>query len=88
MRKLFLYLFVILAALLLFDRGGGCIMAEAQRRSKDMWSYKLRHITEGLCEDVVLMGTSRCHNHYVSDIIADTLEITVYNAGITSTKNI
>ena len=88
MRKLFLYVFTIVASLFLLDRGGACLMSVAQRRSQDMWSYKLRRITSGISEDVVLMGTSRCHNHYVSPLIADSLGMTVYNAGITSTKNI
>ena len=32
--------------------------------------------------DVVVMGSSRAHHHYVSSVLADSLEMTAYNAGV------
>lgn len=32
--------------------------------------------------DVVVMGSSRAHHHYVSSILADSLGMTAYNAGV------
>ena len=88
MKKLLCSIAAILCVLFLLDRAGGMIMRETYQYSKDIWSYKINYIVNQADEDVILMGTSRCNNHYVPAIIADTLGLTVYNAGISSTKNI
>lgn len=88
MKKLVYSIVAIVLLLFVLDRAGGLLMSVAYRHSKDIWSYKINYIANDADENVVLMGTSRCNNHYVPAIIADSLGETVYNAGISSTKNI
>jgi len=39
-------------------------------------------------DSIVFMGSSRCHHHYIPTIIADTLQTSVYNAGLWGMRNI
>ena len=75
---------ILLPAVLLFatDRLGGMLMRPAVSRSQDVLCPKLQYIQDSIREDIVLMGTSRCHHHYLPSIIADTLGASVYNAGV------
>lgn len=88
MKKLALSIVAILGLLFLLDRAGGLLMGTAYQHSRDVWSYKINHIARQVNAPVVLLGTSRCNNHYVPSVIADSLGTEVYNAGISSTKNI
>lgn len=50
--------------------------------------YKLNTVTSTVNDEVLFMGSSRCHHHYVPSIISDTLETDVYNAGLWGMRNI
>ena len=39
-------------------------------------------------QDIILLGTSRCHQHYASSILEDSLNISTYNGGFTGSGNI
>lgn len=88
MRKLTIALLVAVTALFAADRLGGLAMQWVFRHSNDVLSPKLRHLDDGVSEDVVLMGASRCHHHYVPTILADSLGMSVYNAGVGGADNI
>ena len=88
MRK---FICTVLAALLSLwgvDRLGGLVMWWVNRNSNDVIAPKLQYIEKGIHEEVVLIGASRCHHHYVPQIITDTLGMTVYNAGVGGADNI
>lgn len=88
MKKFFCYLIILLTGLLAVDRLGGRAMQWVNRNTKDVLGPKFKYIHDGIKEDVVLIGASRCHHHYVSSIIADTLGMSVYNCGIQGSDNI
>ena len=39
-------------------------------------------------QDMLLLGTSRCHQHYASSILEDSLNISTYNGGFSGSGNI
>ncbi|MBO4850087.1 MAG: hypothetical protein J5529_04190 [Prevotella sp.] len=88
MRKIACTLLVFLVALFAADRLGSMAMEWVFRHSNDVLSPKLRHLADGVDEDVVLLGASRCHHHYVPSVIADSLGLSVYNAGVGGADNI
>ena len=87
-RRLFYTLLCMVLALFLVDRLGGMLMSQIARHTQDVLGPKLRSLDEGITADVVLMGTSRCHHHYVPSILSDTLGMSVYNAGVGGSDNI
>ena len=88
MKKLAYSLVIVFAGLFIVDRLGGFVMAWVSRNTNDVISPKLQYVSNGIHEDVVFMGASRCHHHYVPSIISDTLLMDVYNAGIGGSDNI
>lgn len=88
MRKLACFILVSLTLLLVADRLGGLAMSVASSHSNDVLSPKLRYIADSIHEDVVLIGASRCHHHYVPSVMSEVLGMTVYNAGVGGSDNI
>lgn len=88
MKKLAYSILIIFAALFAVDRLGGLAMKWVFAHSNDVLAPKLCYIEKGVEEDVVLMGASRCHHHYLPSVIGDTLGMSVYNAGIGGANNI
>ena len=88
MRKLTITLLVAVVCLFAADRLGGLAMQWVFHHSNDVLSPKLRYLDDGVSEDVVLLGASRCHHHYVPSILADSLGLSVYNAGVGGADNI
>ena len=88
MKQLVFFFFTVLVGLWTTDRIGGAAMGWAFCNSCDVLAPKLRYIENGIHEDIVFMGASRCHHHYVPQIIADTLGMSVYNAGVGGANNI
>ena len=88
MKKVLLSLLVVLLGLFITDRVGGMAMRWVNRHTEDMLAPKFRYICEQVCEDVVMIGASRCHHHYVPSIIADSIGMSVYNCGIRGSENI
>ena len=87
-RRLFNSLLCMVLALFFVDRLGCMLMSQVARHTQDVLGPKLRSLDEGITADVVLMGTSRCHHHYVPSILSDTLGMSVYNAGVGGSDNI
>lgn len=88
MKKLAISFFVIILGLYAADRIGGKIMFEVNRKTKDVLAPKLQYIENNIHEDIVFIGNSRCHNHYVPSIIEDIMGMSVYNAGVGGADNI
>lgn len=74
-----LIFFLICAAL---DVAVGYASTSLQRSSKGGLTHKDEFIKNIMNADVVIMGSSRASHHYVSNLLADSLGCSVYNAGM------
>ena len=88
MKRLIYSILFIVILLFAFDRIGGKILWELNKYTKNRILVKINRIENGLSESVVIFGTSRANNHYVSSILSDSLELSVYNAGLTGSRDI
>lgn len=88
MKKLVCSLVIITLGVFASDRFGGEVMQFVNNNTHDVLAPKLKYVKDSIHEDVVIMGASRCHHHYIPNIIADTLGMTVYNAGVGGAENI
>ena len=89
MRKTLLSICFLLIALFAVDRMGGWLMLQVCRHSHEPVVCKINHLVEnGVHQEVVLFGTSRCNVHYVPSILRDSLGLSVYNAGLDASNNI
>ena len=88
MKKLVCSVVFILISLLVTDRIGGMAMDLVGQHTNDVLGPKLRYLRDSIHEDVVLLGASRCHHHYLPSILSDTLGMSVYNAGVGGSNNI
>ena len=87
-RRLLTLLLCLLVGLFAADRIGALLMEQVARHTQDVLGPKLRSLGEGVDADVVLLGASRSHHHYVPTILSDTLGMSVYNAGVGGSNNI
>lgn len=81
MKKLLTSLLFVFAALFAVDRIGGQIMWWVSQHTQSQSVSKLKYLANEVDADVVLLGTSRCQYHYVSSILADSIDMSVYNGG-------
>ncbi|MBQ8158888.1 MAG: hypothetical protein IJ081_07715 [Prevotella sp.] len=88
MKKLICSLVFILIGLFTVDRAGGLMMRWVGEHTNDVLGPKLRYLHHDIHEEVVLMGASRCHHHYLPSVLSDTLGMSVYNAGVGGSDNI
>lgn len=87
-RRLTVTLLCLLAGLYAVDRLGGLLMEQVAHHTRDVLGPKLCDLERGLDADVVLIGASRCHHHYVPSILSGSLGLSVYNAGVGGSDNI
>lgn len=73
-------LFFLLCAVL--DVTVGYASNYLQKSSKGGLTQKDEFIKNEMSADIVVMGSSRASHHYVSNLIADSLGCSVYNAGM------
>lgn len=88
MKKLIVSLLALIIGFFIVDRCGGRVMFWVHKHSNDISAPKLTHLSEGVDEEIVMLGASRCNLHYVPSVIADTMGKRVYNGGIDGSKNI
>ena len=88
MKKTILSILITIAALFAIDRIGGQLMWWVNQHSNDSSAPKIKYLVDGVHEEVVLMGTSRCQGHYIPSIISDTLSMSVYNGCVDASSNI
>lgn len=81
MKKFFLHIVLFFVIVAVVDLGFGqlCEMLSAHARGGMM--KEVRQIAKEQKADVVVMGSSRAHHHYVPSILTDTLGLTAHNAG-------
>lgn len=88
MKKLICTLLFVIVGLFAVDRASSLVMRWVGDHTNDVLGPKLRYLHNTINEDVVLIGHSRCHHHYVPSILADSLGMSVYNAGVGGSNNI
>ena len=88
MRKFLISISFIIVSLFVIDRVAGKVLLYFTEHTHAHAETKLTHLLNESNEDIILMGTSRCDNHYVPSIISKKTGMTVYNAGISSSENI
>lgn len=85
MKSLLRFLLIVLGivlALFALDRAFGAVMDHAVSGARGGDTRNHYYISNCLDDSVVIMGSSRANHHYVPQILADSLGMTVYNAGI------
>ena len=88
MKKFLCSLLFIALSLFAIDRAGSYVMGIIINHTNDVLGPKLRYLRDDIHEDVLLLGASRAHHHYVPSIMSDSLRMSVYNVGIGGSDNI
>lgn len=88
MRKLFISISIIVIGILFIDQIVGKIMWWVNQHTQEHACTKIRHMVNEVDMPILLMGTSRCNQHYVPSIIRDSVGAFVYNGGINASDNI
>ena len=88
MRKLFISISIIIIGILFIDQIVGKIMWWVNQHTQEHACTKIRHMVNEVDMPILLMGTSRCNQHYVPSIIRDSVGVRVYNGGINASDNI
>lgn len=88
MKKFVCSLVFVLVGLFVVDRIGGVAMSWVGEHTNDVLGPKLRYLHHDIHEDVVLIGASRCHHHYLPSVLSDSLGVSVYNAGVGGSDNV
>lgn len=88
MKKFFVSFAAIIFFLWTIDRLGGHLMMQCLSHTNAKAEVKIENMVKTVNDDVVLMGTSRCAYHYVPSIIMDSINLSVYNGGISASDNI
>ncbi len=78
MKKFLLYICLILLGVVIADK---LFSLAVDAITHKHYVAPLAH-TEGACEDIAIIGSSRASHHYDPQIIADSLGMTAYNYGI------
>lgn len=82
MKSFIIKLFIFSVLTILLDYSIGIASNYLQNNSKGGTTGKDNYIKNTLNEDIVIMGSSRAQHHYIPEIISDSLNKSVYNAGM------
>lgn len=82
MKKYLLKILLFFGIVAVGDVGFGLTCDWLQRHAKGGMTKRIQQTAFVQESDVVVMGSSRAHHHYVSNILADSLGMTAYNAGV------
>jgi len=88
MKKFIIVLLSALAIAFVADRVLALGVDALYKSSNATDPYKVNRVVRDVKTDVVFMGSSRCHHNYVPSIIADSIGLSVYNAGLWGMQNI
>lgn len=86
MKRLLISFLFIVIALYVVDRLGGYVMWQVNQHAQDENAPKLKYLADDVDEDVILLGTSRCREHYVPQILTDSIGLSFYNGGINGSQ--
>lgn len=88
MKRVLIFFAVIISGCFVLDRVGGICLQEIHEKSNSITAYKYRYLFNNCNEQLVMLGTSRCEAHYNPLVIADSLQMSVYNGGVDASDNI
>ncbi|MBN1181858.1 MAG: hypothetical protein JXB49_06195 [Bacteroidales bacterium] len=74
--------FLFIALTFIFDQVLGKVLHYFYFRSEYGAIYHLTYSLDSTEADVIILGSSRAHNHYVPKIIEDRLDLTCFNTGM------
>lgn len=81
MKKFIIKVFIFFTLVVLVDYLFGVVCSFMIKESKGGVTKQMHNLCFEDQYDILIMGSSRAHHHYVPEIIADSLGATVYNAG-------
>jgi hypothetical protein len=73
---------LFITIIFIFDQAFGKVMRHFYFRSEYGDIYHLRYSLDSTKADVIILGSSRAHGHYVPVIVEDSLNLTCFNTGI------
>lgn len=82
MKRFFLYIFLFFGIVTIADYGFGVTCGWLQSHAKGGRMKGVHQSALDQTADVVVMGSSRAHHHYVCSVITDVTGMTAHNAGI------
>lgn len=82
MKRYLLKILLFFGIVAVVDFGFGLACGWLESHAKGGMTKRIHEITTLQKADVVIMGSSRAHHHYVSSIFTDSLNVTAYNAGV------
>ncbi len=82
MKKYLLHIVLFFAIVAVVDFGFGQLCEALSARACGGIMKEVRQIAREQEADIVVMGSSRAHHHYVPNVLTDTLGMTAHNAGV------
>lgn len=82
MKKYISKIVLFFAVVAIVDFGYGKVCDYLRDNAKGGYAAKMHYICEQCDENIVMMGSSRMHHHYVPQVFEDTLNMSCFNAGI------
>ena len=81
---------IVIIALLFFaiDFIAGSVLHYLFKRTTTVDAAKMCHVIYRADDSILFMGSSRCHHSYIPEIIRDSLNKSVFNAGLWGMRNI
>jgi hypothetical protein len=71
-----------IALIFVFDWALGNVLRHFYFMTKSGDQYHLNYSLDSTKAEIIILGSSRAHNHYVSEIIEDSLKLTCFNTGM------
>lgn len=88
MKNTIVTIIAVLIGLLVVDRIGGYMMSYLTANSNTVSVGRISYAIHRSTSDLLILGSSRAQHHYVSTILEDSLNMSVYNAGIDEAEGI
>lgn len=82
MKKFLLYILLFFGIVVVVDLGFGYACEWLQNHAKGGSMKSIRQTANVQTADIVVMGSSRAHHHYVPSIISDVTGMSAYNGGV------
>ena len=81
MKEFIIKVFIFFTLVVFVDYLFGVVCSFMIKESKGGVTRQMHNLCFEDQYDILIMGSSRAHHHYVPEIIADSLGATVYNSG-------
>ena len=81
MKKFLIAIFTFFFVFICIDYVFGCFCRYLQTKAIYGNNHDVFHVANSCTEDIIFMGSSRCHHHYIPQIVTDSLGMTSFNAG-------